>query len=129
MPCAEQDHAAIIRDDRPHEHELLAFQVLRLLNLLEMQECHTAATRMHRLEQSWYWNISNYQLRPMGTFAGPHSALAEPHRIVAEAEELMALRDRLQASLDQSTAIRGRLLDALLDVTLKTSNRREVAAA
>jgi len=41
----------------------------------------------------------------------------------------MALCDHLEARLDQSTATRRRMLDALLDATLRAADKREVAAA
>ena len=40
--------------------------------------------------------------------------LAEQHRIVAKLDELMALCDRLEDTLATTSAIRNRLLDAVL---------------
>ncbi|RUO97988.1 restriction endonuclease subunit S [Hyphomicrobium sp.] len=56
----------------------------------------------------------NMSLTDAREFPIPLPPLAEQHRIVAKVDALMALCDRLEASLDQTAAIRRRLLDALL---------------
>lgn len=59
----------------------------------------------------------------------PIPPLAEQRRIVAKVDALMALCDRLEASLMTTTAIRRRLLDALLAEALAPAEDREREAA
>ena len=51
-------------------------------------------------------------------FPVPVPPLAEQHRIVTKVDELMALCDRLEHTLATTSAIRNRLLDAVLHDTL-----------
>jgi type I restriction enzyme S subunit len=53
--------------------------------------------------------------------------LAEQHRIVAKVDELMALCDRLETGLSTASAIRRRLLDALLAEALVDQSAKEAA--
>jgi type I restriction enzyme S subunit len=58
----------------------------------------------------------------------PLPPLAEQHRIVSKVDELMVLFDQLEASLTDSSAIRRRLLDALLAEALEPAEVHEVEA-
>ncbi|WP_441281151.1 restriction endonuclease subunit S [Tardiphaga sp. 862_B3_N1_1] len=59
----------------------------------------------------------------------PIPPLAEQHQIVTKVDALMELCDRLEASLTSTTAIRRRLLDALLAEALTPIDGRELVAA
>jgi type I restriction enzyme, S subunit len=71
----------------------------------------------------------NLNLGLIRTFKIPLPPLAEQRRIAAKVDALMALCDRLEASLTATTAIRRRLLDALLAEALAPAEDRELEAA
>jgi type I restriction enzyme, S subunit len=58
-------------------------------------------------------------LRPLRNFLVAVPPLAEQHRIVAKVNELMAICDRLEAQLSAAQAVRGRLLEAVLQEALE----------
>ncbi|OYW56027.1 MAG: hypothetical protein B7Y80_03160 [Hyphomicrobium sp. 32-62-53] len=72
---------------------------------------------------------NSFRLTDVTQFVVPLPPLAEQHRIVAKVDALMALCDRLKASLDQSTATRRRLLEALLQEALAPVDVAEIEVA
>jgi type I restriction enzyme S subunit len=76
--------------------------------------------------------IPHFTGRALAKLVFPLPPLAEQHRIVAKVDEMMGLCDRLEARLNDTDAIRRRLLDALLAEALepaKTAGRAFLISA
>ena len=65
--------------------------------------------------------IKHFTGKSLAAYSFPLPPLAEQNRIVAKVDDLMALCDRLEASLATDDDTRRRLLDALLNEALSSS--------